>query len=195
MKKIWGTLAVATLALTGCGGASAQPAASVATSAAASPSPTQSATSAVASQIGESVCEDPAGDSTSPAVDLERVRLLSDGKLMFVTFSMVAAVPTSGTVLYSISAYSADGQKGYEIGAKFQNGKEIANFIFDSTSSKQENITNRAVAADKQVSMRYPIPSLKNLGESFTWRATVSLNGSDVDKCPAGTDNNKFPGA
>lgn len=26
-------------------------------------------------------------------------------------------------------------------------------------------------------------------------RATVSLNGSDVDKCSAGTDSNKFPGA
>lgn len=112
---------------------------------------------------------------------------------MFVTFSTAAALPAKGTVLYSVSAYSADGQKGYQMGAKFQDGQEVANFIFDNTSSKQENITNRAVAADQRVSMRYPLPSLENLGQAFTWSATVSLNGSDVDRCPAGVGNNKFP--
>lgn len=109
----------------------------------------------------ESTCFDASGDSTSTAVDLEQVRLLSDGSLMFLTFTTTATVPTTGTVLYSVMAWSEDGNTVYQMGAKFENGREVSDFVFDIADATQENITNGAVAADKEVSMRYPLAELE----------------------------------
>ena len=192
MGKIWGTFAVAALMLTGCG-----------TPADVRPGPTQtspapSATSATPTpsakaKIGESTCKDAAGDAKSKTVDLDQVRLLSDGSLMFVVFTTTANVPTTGTVPYSVTAWSADGKTGYQIGSKFQNGREIANFVFNLTTNKQENITNGAVAADKTVSTRYPLAKLAGLGDTFGWSGTVTVDGVDVDRCPDGDAKTQFP--
>jgi hypothetical protein len=147
----------------------------------------------VKAKIGESICKDATGDSTSKTVDIDQVRLLSDGSLMFVVFTTVADVPKTGTVLYSATAWSADGKTGYQIGSKFQNGKEIANFVFNLVTSKQENITNGAVAADKTVSTRYPLAKLAGLGDTFGWSGTVTVDGADVDRCPDGDAKTQFP--
>lgn len=193
MGRIWGILAVAALALTGCGTvADTKPVQAT------SPGPstalvTTSATPSAKTKIGESICKDAAGDSKSKSVDLDQVRLLSDGSLMFVVFTTVADVPTTGTVLYSVTAWSPDGKTGYQIGAKFQNGREIANFVFNLTTSKQENITNGAVAADKTVSTRYPLAKLSGLGDTFGWSGTVTVDGADVDRCPDGDAKMPFP--
>lgn len=96
-----------------------------------------------------------------PATSAQRARhSIGDGSLMFIVFTTVADVPTSGSVLYSVTAWSLDGENGYQVGSKFQNGKEIANFAFSLTIFKQENVTNGAVAADKQIGTRYPISML-----------------------------------
>ena len=194
MGKIWGILAVVALALTGCGTpADAKPRqtqTSPAPSATfASPTPTPSAKA----KIGESICKDAAGDSTSKNVDLDQVRLLSDGSLMCVVFTAAANVPTTGTVLYSVTAWSAEGKTGYQIGSKFQNGREIANFVYNLTTNKQENISNGAVAADKTVSTRYPLSKVAGLGDTFGWSASVTVDGEDVDRCPDGEANTAFP--
>ena len=144
-------------------------------------------------KIGESICKDAVGDSKSKGVDIDQVRLLSDGSLMFITFTTAANVPLTGTVLYSATAWSPDGKTGYQIGAKFQNGKELANFVFNLTTNKQENITNGAVAADKTVSTRYPLSKLSGLGDSFGWSGTVTVDGVDVDRCPDGEAKTQFP--
>ncbi|WP_395404234.1 hypothetical protein ACHMXB_07840 [Arthrobacter sp. UC242_113] len=114
---------------------------------------------------GESICKDNAGDSASKVVDLAQARLFSDGTEMLASFSTVANVPTTGTVLYAVRAWSSDRSKEYQFGAKFQDGKEIATFVTDVGSGKQENITTGAVAADKQVSGRYPLAKLAGLGD------------------------------
>lgn len=114
---------------------------------------------------------------------------------MFLTFSAGADLPASGTVLFSATAWSEDGNTGYQMGAKFQNGQEIENFVYDMTTSQQKNITNGAVAADKQVSVRYPLAELEGLGESFTWSGTVNVEGTDVDRCPDGDGKTSFPDA
>jgi hypothetical protein len=193
MGKIWGILAVAVLALTGCGTpADAKPGqtqTSPAPSATTSATPTPSAKA----KIGESICKDAVGDSKSKAMDIDQVRLLSDGTLMFMTLTTAANVPTTGTVLYSVTAWSADGKTGYQIGSKFQNGREVANFVFNLTTNKQENITNGAVAADKLVSTRYPLAKLAGLGDTFGWSGTVTADGVDVDRCPGGEAKTQFP--
>lgn len=119
--------------------------------------------------------------------------MLSDGSLMFVVFTTAANVPTTGTVLYSVTAWSPDGKTGYQIGSKFQNGKEIANFVYDLTTSKQENITNGAVAVDKSISTRYPLSKLTGLGDAFSWSGSVTVDGTDVDRCPGGEAKTAFP--
>lgn len=187
MRRTWGISAVAVLALTGCGSSTAaSPAESVATTAP-SPSTFPKAT------VDESICKDDAADSTSTAVDIDQVRLLRDGKLMFMTFNTAGNVPMAGTVLYSVTIWSADGKTAYQLGTKFREGKEIANFVFNIAKSKQENITNGAVAADKQVSTRYPLAQLPGLGDKFGWSATVTVDGSDVDHCSSGDAKTPFP--
>lgn len=188
--KTWGILAVAALALTSCGTASeATPADSQTRPASASASPTPSARA----KIAESVCKDAGGDSSSQAADLDQVRLLSDGKLMFVEFTTLDEVAVTGTVLYSVTAWSPDGKTGYQIGAQFQNGREVSNFVYNLTTSKQENITNGAVAADKEVSTRYPLAKLSGLGDTFAWSGTFTVDGKDVDRCPNGDPQATFP--
>ncbi|MCO4276721.1 hypothetical protein NG701_20265 [Pseudarthrobacter sp. HLT3-5] len=187
MRITWGILAVSVLALTGCATAtSASPSASAKT-------PAPSPTTTTKAEIGESICKDEAADSTAKTVDIDQVRLLSDGKLMFMTFNTVADVPTTGRVLYSVTAWSPDGKTGYQFGTKFQNGKETDNFVFNISKAKQENITNGAVAADKQVSARYPLAQLAGLGDKFSWSATVTVDGTDVDRCPGGEAKTQFP--
>jgi hypothetical protein len=200
MRKIWGISAVAVLALTGCGASApaTQPSESQSSnaessSASAAAPETSSASPTAKAQIGESICKDKLGDSKSEAVDISRVRLLSDGSLMFMNFTTVADVPTTGTVLYSVTAWSTDGKTGYQLGVKFQDGTEIANFVFNLTAAQQENVTNGAIAAEKQVSTRYPLSMLEGLGDTFKWSATVTVDGADVDRCPDGGLKNQFP--
>lgn len=186
MKKYWGILTVAVLTLTGCASTQSGPSATTTSTTETSP--------ASKAGIGESICKDKAGDSTSKLVDLAQARLLSDGTLMSATFDTVENVPTTGTVLYSVRAWSADGSTEYQFGAKFQDGQEIANFVADG-SAQQENITNGAVAADKQISLRYPLAKLEGLGDKFEWSAKVTVDGTEADRCPGGDVRTRFPGA
>lgn len=187
MTKLWGILAILLLALTGCGaGAAASASPTAATTAVATPTATMATN-------GESICKDEAGDSTSQSVDLDQTRLLSDGRLMFASFDTVANVPVTGTVLYSVTAWSPDGRKGYQFGTKFENGREIANFVLDLGSAKQDNITNGAVSVEKEINVRYPLAKLAGLGGSFGWSATVTVDGKDVDRCPGGDVMAQFP--
>lgn len=194
MGKIWGILAVAALALTSCGTpADAQPGQTQTGPAPSATSATPSPTPSAEANIGESICKDAAGDSKSTTVGIDQVRLLGDGTLMFVVFTTEADIPTTGTVLYSVTAWSPDGKTGYQIGSKFENGQEIANFVYNLTTNEQENITNGAVAADKTVSTRYPLAKLAGLGDTFSWSGTVTVDGTDVDRCPDGEAKTQFP--
>ena len=192
MRKSCGIFAVAVLALTGCASSSStqpSPEPSAATTAAVEPS---TASKAVG---GESICKDKAGDSASKVVDLTQARLLSDGTEMLASFNTVANVPTTGTVLYAVRAWSADSSKEYQLGVEFQDGKETANFVTEAGSGKKENITTGAVAADKQVSVGYPLAKLEGLGDKFEWSAKVTVDDAEADRCPGGDVRARFPGA
>ncbi len=56
-------------------------------------------------------------------------------------------------------------------GVKFEGGQQTANFVYNLTDYSQKNITHAAVAADAQVSVRYPLTELQGLGETFRWSA------------------------
>lgn len=184
MKRIWGLTTVALLALTGCAstGSTAAPTSISSTAPATSSSEPPSATAAAKSKIVESICKDSTKDGDG-GVDLKKARLLSDGSLLFVEYTLSGDLPVDGTVLYSVTAWSMDGKTGYQLGTKFQGGEEIANFVFDKGTATQKNITNGAVAVDGEVNVRYPLGDLTELGDGFKWTATVTVEGTDVDDC------------
>ncbi|GAB2903774.1 hypothetical protein GCM10027027_19450 [Neomicrococcus lactis] len=130
----------------------------------------------------ESTCKDSTEDGAE-GVDLKKARLLSNGSLLFVEYTLSGDLPVEGTVLYSVTAWSTDGNTGYQLGTKFQGGKEIANFVFDKGTSNQKHITNGAIAVDGQVNVRYPLVDLAGLGDGFQWTATVTVEGTDIDDC------------
>lgn len=184
MNRIWGLTAVALLALTGCAspGSTAAPTSNSSMTPATGSPETSTAAAAPKSKIVESTCKDSTKDGTD-GVDLKKARLLSDGSLLFVEYTLSGDLPVDGTVLYSVTAWSADGNTGYQLGTKFQDGEEIANFVFDKGTSTQKNITNGAVAVDGEVNVRYPVGDLTGLGDGFRWTATVTVEGTDVDGC------------
>lgn len=94
-----------------------------------------------------------------------------------------------------MTAWSPDGEAGYQMGAKFQNGAEVSNFVFDLTTNRQKNFTNEAIGVDKQVSTRYPLSEVAGLGDTFGWSGTVTVNGTDVDRCLDGDAKTTFPDA
>lgn len=199
MKRICGIAAITVLALVGCSAgepteptsstvesaASSNPVSSAEDTATPTPKPTPESPTPSASQIVESVCDDAAGDGDG-AADLDQVTLLSDGDLLFITYKVPEDLPSTGTVLYSVTAWNSDGDTGYQIGTKFQDDVEIANYIFSFDSSSQKNLDNGTVAVTGEVNARYPLNDLDGLGEEFTWSATITVDGTDVDRCSDG---------
>ncbi|GAA1340461.1 hypothetical protein GCM10009611_10460 [Arthrobacter roseus] len=118
---------------------------------------------------------------------------MSDGSLMFVTYMLDGELPTAGTVLYSVTASSKDGNTAYQMGSKFQDGQEVANFVYDMGSATQKNITNGVTAVDGEVASRYALGDLEGLGDDFEWSASVTVDGTDVDRCPDGDGKTQFP--
>lgn len=145
--------------------------------------------------VGESTCDDVTGDS-SGNVDLEQVKLISDGARMFLTFDAVNDVPETGTILYSATAWSEDGETGFQMGVKFEDGQEIANFVYNLATYSQKNITNAPAETEhSRVSVHYPLAELEGLGETFNWSASVTVDGTDIDRCPDGEEKQPFPDA
>ena len=171
---------VALLALSGC----------ASTPASKSEEPTD-ATSTIEETIAapalpefDSTCDDTAGDGASGA-DIARVELSSDGSLVFLTYRLADNVQPQDfdRISFLTTAFSADGEQGYQFGSIFTGGFESSNFVFDFGTATQKNITNGAVFADGKVGMRYPVADLEKLGPDFTWYAVVSVDSEDVDFC------------
>ena len=131
-----------------------------------------------------STCTDDRGDGSS-GVDIEDVSLSNDGSLVFASVTLSEPIDPADVndLSFLTLARSADGESSYQFGTKFLDGAEIANFVFDMNASHQENVTNGAVFADGQVSVRYPVALLEALGAGFTWTSTVTLDGQDIDTC------------
>jgi len=131
-----------------------------------------------------STCTDQAGDGAQ-GIDISEASLHSDGTLVYATATLAEPIQPSdvGEFGYLVSAFSEDGETGYQFGTKFLDGSEIANFVFDMGAASQENVTNGAVFADGMISVRYPVDLLSDLGPGFHWYGVVTLDGADIDSC------------
>ena len=119
-------LAAATLSLAGCGAAEDD----------STPSSTTNETEEASESPGFpdffSTCTDATGDG-SEGVDIAEASLHSDGSLVYAktTFAEPLQPDDVRELGYLVSAFSEDGEIGYQFGTKFIDGNESANFVFD----------------------------------------------------------------
>ncbi|RNL64287.1 hypothetical protein EFK50_07095 [Nocardioides marmoriginsengisoli] len=99
-------------------------------------------------------------------------------------------------VLYSVTAYDAAGEQGGQIGAKFQDGKQIAFFVFDFGAGAQTNLPGAPEVSGKAVQMSIDDGDLGPLEgvQVGSWSAAYTVDGQDVGVCPGGIDSLPFPG-
>lgn len=105
-------------------------------------------------------------------------------------------VPSSGTALYSVSPYDAAGEHGGQFGVKFQNGQQIAFFVFDFGSAEQTNLDGKADVSGDTVTATASDADLGPLSgvKVGSWSAAYNENGDDLGVCPGGIDSLPYPG-
>lgn len=122
-------------------------------------------------------------------------KLVQDGDGLTMTFTGLP-VKSSGTVLYSVTAYDATGEQGGQLGVKYQDGKQVAFFVFDFGAGSQTNLdgdsedTGNGVTASIADDDLGPLSGVK----VAQWSAAYAVNGDDVGVCPGGIDSLPFPG-
>jgi hypothetical protein len=169
------------LALAACGGAGStadpRPTTSPKQTAAASAQPSPSDTAAKVK--GSNVCTDAKGDSSTN--DLRSVALKRDGDFLEVTWTMVKRDTGAGTAGFYLGLASADGNAAGQFGVKYLDGRQIAYFTFQDTNKE---ITDAAKVTRTSVTGQFPMSELESYGPNFTWFATTTRDGNDVDGCP-----------
>lgn len=128
-------------------------------------------------------CKDRTGDGRN-GYDLTAVALKRVGGTMTLTFTTAKPMPTSGTALYAVDAWSKNGKAGRQLGVKFNNGNQIAHFVFNSNAATQQNISSEVNQAGKNVTATFPMSAIAAVGDTFDWSAVYNVNGNDMDKCP-----------
>lgn len=134
----------------------------------------------------ESVCTDATSDTEQPnGADFTEVSLLSDGSLLFVTFTLAngvsqADLPDSN---FQILVYDPSGNGGYILGITFTGGDLSSVYAFDNEQAKQKNYDNGYVFDGGQVSIRFPVADLVGLEDGLSWYATSSVDTANSDYC------------
>lgn len=156
----------------------------------ASPSPTELVLQGPG-QTGEAAnyeCIDAAGDSVGPDVDF-----FSLDRPLYPLFhyALVAGeMPASGLVEFRIEATSADRGHSRQFVQRIIDGKVVAQYLRDPSTGARRDVPRDAKPygdpADHGVGgATFPSGSLSGLGDRWTWRASISVNGRVVDSCDA----------
>ena len=134
---------------------------------------------------GPSECTDPARDvpGAQPGSDITKVTLRSDGTTLSVTYDL-SGMPTAPADGASwILKVQVDGGGIYQLGLKLV-GREASRFVFDFGPARQENLTPTYTAEDRRLVVAFPLASFRAVGKSFSWSATTTYAGKDIDDCP-----------
>lgn len=101
-----------------------------------------------------------------------------------VTMTYTGAVPTTGTVLWSLLATNPDGAS-VQLGYKTLDGQKIGYFYFPFAEGAQHNMDGFAdTDTAGEIGMVLPQAGLAALGPVWWWSATVNVDGNDMDFCP-----------
>ncbi len=172
-RSLLAVAAAVALAAGGCGGESSEPAASGGASDAGAKKANATATA---------TCSDAMGDGKT--LDLTAAKLVGDASELTVTFKTAEPMPSNGTVLYSVTAWSQDGNAGYQLGVKYDGGQQVSHFVFDNVDMTQANVSTDVQTTSKTVSASFPMSAIKGLETPFKWSADLNVQGNDVDTCP-----------
>jgi hypothetical protein len=137
--------------------------------------------------VGTATCElegEAAGTAT-----LEQTR---DGLEM--TFTGLPVLE-QGTALYSVTAYDAAGENGGQFGVKYQDGEQVALFVFDFGAAEQINLDGEAQTSADGITATAADAELGPLSgvEVASWSAAYTADGIDAGTCPGGIDQLPFP--
>lgn len=138
-------------------------------------SPSRDASEAGSTATASPGCADVAGDSTG-RLDLTSLAVDLVGDSVLFVFTYRGAIPTGGAVLLSTSS----GTKQY--GYKTVDGKESAHFVFDSSTSRQQDVDDEAVVGATEATISFPraVVDVEALEEGT---AVLTVDGRDVDEC------------
>lgn len=131
---------------------------------------------------GSASCKDKRGDGKGG--DLTSVSLESDGDDLTATFEVTEPIPSNGTALFAIDAWNDAGDTGYQLGLKYEGGRQIAHFVFDQVDANQVNLDGEASTDGTTTTATFPVSEIAKLGESFKWTAVYNVAGNDADECP-----------
>ena len=144
-------------------------------------------TSAPSDGIRAASCADTTGDG-GPA-DITKVELAEDGASLRAAFTLAAPLNTStGTAQLSLLVSSQDGNTAKQLGAKWIGGT-VRVFVFDSGTAHNEYVDLPPTVRRSTVTMVFPSSATEDLGPTWRWGATTSVDGTDVDTCPEPGDD------
>lgn len=170
-------LVSAALVLSACG---SNPGA-VAASTTAPPSPAATPAPTVAPTIR--TCADPSTDHGP--VDLRQVSLRTLGSRLTATFRL-AAPPASvaGVLQLSLGIWSGDGTARRSLDVRWVDGDPRVR-MYDVLDAQERQLSVRPDVSGGTVTVRFPAAATAGLGSSWRWEAFATVDGIDVDDCPA----------
>lgn len=127
-------------------------------------------------------CTDAKGDGDG--ADLRKVTLRKVDQEIVAVFTTAKPVPAKGTVLWALTAASADGEDVIQLGAKYLNGKQVAHYAFRTAQAKQENFAGIVAVSGAKMTTRFPASVVGDLGNGAKWHAALNVAGKDLDECP-----------
>lgn len=144
--------------------------------------PDASTTEAPAFDSITDICEDAKGDGKG--VDMVKASLTVVDEVL-LEIQLAKPVPQTDTAMVGINVASADGEKSKQLAAKWIDGKSGAPFVFDMGTAQQENLdSGDQVVSGSDLTLTFPLSSVEDLGDGWTWYAFTTEAGQDVDACP-----------
>ncbi|NMO05009.1 hypothetical protein HH308_27690 [Gordonia sp. TBRC 11910] len=137
----------------------------------------------------DSACKSPT--VADAAVDLLGVHVHlgvpgHSGQAARVTWKLSASLPTTGSSLVTLLATSEDGAVTRQLGYKTVDGEFSAYYVYDMNAAQQRALGGLPdTLTPGRISAVLPAADIDELGDNWHWSAALTLDGKDVDTCPA----------
>lgn len=100
-----------------------------------------------------------------------------------IRFSYTGAVPTTGPVLWSLTAGNPEG-KSVQAGWKTVDGQRSAYFYYPNSDGNQQNLDGFAdTNTPGELGIVMPQAALDILGPTWWWSSAVNVDGRDIATC------------
>jgi hypothetical protein len=119
------------------------------------------------------------------------VTLTDAGESLTVQWQSGSGTGAQST-LWAVMLTGADGGV-YQLGVK-QIGTQAQSFVFDFGTAKQEEVSapGAMAATPTGVTESFAYSKMPDLGATFEWKASLSIDGQDVAFCPGSGTNLSF---